>query len=215
MCGAPPVMCDAHHLISWIDGGITAVSNLVLLCRVHHVDLHAGKWVVTITNGQVRVAKPTWAEPPSRRRRLPAGSSPESSFAAAPADAAACASGANEFRTGGFGTDQLSTDQLRTGQSSMHQSSVNQPGVDERGVNGLAAAEFGGSGWVRTGSGESREVEGSLLAATDLRAATRAVWGEDSSPEPSSRPTRLSEGGDFDPWGEADQGPASPPCAPR
>ncbi|MEV6271222.1 DUF222 domain-containing protein [Kribbella sp. NPDC051936] len=28
VCGAPPIMCDAHHLMSWIDGGDTKVSNL-------------------------------------------------------------------------------------------------------------------------------------------------------------------------------------------
>ncbi|MEI8408057.1 MULTISPECIES: HNH endonuclease signature motif containing protein [unclassified Kribbella] len=27
VCGAPPIQCEAHHLIHWIDGGITAVST--------------------------------------------------------------------------------------------------------------------------------------------------------------------------------------------
>jgi hypothetical protein len=71
VCQAPAVMCDAHHLKSWIDGGITAVSNLVLLCRMHHVDLHAGKWVITIIDGVVRVNRPSWADPPSRPRSGP------------------------------------------------------------------------------------------------------------------------------------------------
>jgi hypothetical protein len=66
VCGAPPIMCDAHHLVSWIDGGETKVSNLALLCRRHHVDLHKGRWTITITNGVVHVAPPTWAEPPPR-----------------------------------------------------------------------------------------------------------------------------------------------------
>ncbi|TDO45149.1 uncharacterized protein DUF222, partial [Kribbella sp. VKM Ac-2571] len=35
VCGAPPSHCEAHHLIHWADGGITAVSNLVLL-RLSH-----------------------------------------------------------------------------------------------------------------------------------------------------------------------------------
>ncbi len=64
VCGAPPVQCDAHHLVSWIDGGTTAIWNLVLLCRRHHVDLHAGRWRITITNGVVHVTRPTWADPP-------------------------------------------------------------------------------------------------------------------------------------------------------
>ncbi|MEV4265942.1 DUF222 domain-containing protein, partial [Kribbella sp. NPDC049584] len=64
VCGAPPIHCDAHHLRSWIDGGETAIHNLVLLCRGHHRALHAGHWIITITDGQVRVSRPTWADPP-------------------------------------------------------------------------------------------------------------------------------------------------------
>ncbi|TDW14927.1 DUF222 domain-containing protein [Kribbella kalugense] len=64
ICGAPPIICDAHHLTSWIDGGPTAISNLALLCRRHHTDLHNGHWTITITNGQVHVTRPTWADPP-------------------------------------------------------------------------------------------------------------------------------------------------------
>ena len=71
VCGAPPVMCDAHHLISWIDGGETKISNLVLSCRCHHTDLHNGHWTITITNGEVHVARPAWADPPPRRPQQP------------------------------------------------------------------------------------------------------------------------------------------------
>ncbi|MGW5189283.1 DUF222 domain-containing protein [Kribbella sp. NPDC004138] len=63
VCGAPPIMCDAHHLVSWIDGGDTKVDNLALLCRRHHVDLHRGRWHITILDGIVHVARPSWAEP--------------------------------------------------------------------------------------------------------------------------------------------------------
>ncbi|WP_272949012.1 HNH endonuclease signature motif containing protein [Kribbella soli] len=68
VCGAPPIMCDAHHLRSWIDGGETKTSNLALVCRRHHVALHNGQWRVTITDGMVKVARPSWAEPPPRQR---------------------------------------------------------------------------------------------------------------------------------------------------
>ncbi|WP_432878317.1 DUF222 domain-containing protein [Kribbella sp. CA-245084] len=71
VCGAPPIMCDAHHLTSWIDGGETKISNLVLLCRRHHIDLHAGDWTITITNGKVHVSRPHWADPPPRQRTSP------------------------------------------------------------------------------------------------------------------------------------------------
>ena len=69
VCGAPPIFCDAHHLVSWLDGGRTCLSNLVLLCRVHHIGLHQGHWKVTITDDIVEVTRPAWAEP-DRRKRL-------------------------------------------------------------------------------------------------------------------------------------------------
>jgi hypothetical protein len=71
VCGAPPVVCDAHHLISWVDGGETKLNNLALLCRRHHVDLHNGRWTITITHGVVHVARPTWADPQPVRRPNP------------------------------------------------------------------------------------------------------------------------------------------------
>jgi hypothetical protein len=64
VCGAPPIMCDAHHLTSWIDGGETKLTNLALLCRRHHIDLHAGDWTITIQNGRVQVSRPLWADTP-------------------------------------------------------------------------------------------------------------------------------------------------------
>ena len=42
-CTRPPGMCDAHHLVRRSDGGPTALDNLVLLCRRHHVLWHLGK----------------------------------------------------------------------------------------------------------------------------------------------------------------------------
>ncbi|HEY3559889.1 MAG TPA: DUF222 domain-containing protein [Kribbella sp.] len=76
VCGAPPIMCDAHHLISWIDGGETKINNLALLCRRHHVDLHNGRFTITITNGLVHVTRPTWADPPPLRLPKPPHSPP-------------------------------------------------------------------------------------------------------------------------------------------
>jgi hypothetical protein len=73
-CGAPPIYCDAHHVLSWIDGGETKITNLVLLCKRCHRDLHAGHWDIQISNGVVHVARPTWATPdpiPRGRYRPP------------------------------------------------------------------------------------------------------------------------------------------------
>lgn len=39
-CRIGPQWCDAHHIISWLDGGQTDLANLVLLCRRHHTEIH-------------------------------------------------------------------------------------------------------------------------------------------------------------------------------
>ena len=38
--------CDAHHVVHWMDGGPTALDNLVLLCRRHHTLLHDTGFIV-------------------------------------------------------------------------------------------------------------------------------------------------------------------------
>ncbi|GAA1583366.1 HNH endonuclease signature motif containing protein [Kribbella sancticallisti] len=87
VCGAPPIHCDAHHLVHWVDGGPTAIDNLALFCKGHHIDVHSGHWKVSITNGVVHVSRPSWAEPgPHRRLRRSAPT------AGQPADAPAAPS---------------------------------------------------------------------------------------------------------------------------
>jgi hypothetical protein len=39
-CDRPHPWCDAHHAVHWADGGTTALTNLVLLCRRHHRLVH-------------------------------------------------------------------------------------------------------------------------------------------------------------------------------
>jgi hypothetical protein len=39
-CDRPHPWCDAHHVVHWADGGPTAASNLLLLCRRHHRLIH-------------------------------------------------------------------------------------------------------------------------------------------------------------------------------
>ncbi len=43
-CDRPPAHTDAHHLVSWLDGGTTDVTNAMLLCRHHHRAVHEGGW---------------------------------------------------------------------------------------------------------------------------------------------------------------------------
>ena len=67
-CTRPPVMSHAHHIHHWIDGGATALDNLVLLCGHHHRTVHATPW-------QVRLADDRRPEflPPPKLGRPPAG----------------------------------------------------------------------------------------------------------------------------------------------
>jgi len=41
-CGAPTHWCDVHHLIEWINGGVTSLENSALLCERHHTKVHHG-----------------------------------------------------------------------------------------------------------------------------------------------------------------------------
>jgi hypothetical protein len=45
-CTRPPLMCHAHHIQHWADGGPTCLANLVLLCGHHHRLVHAAPWQI-------------------------------------------------------------------------------------------------------------------------------------------------------------------------
>jgi hypothetical protein len=63
-CTRPPLMCHAHHLQHWIDGGPTSLANMILLCGHHHRLIHAGPWPIHCS------APGRFAfEPPTRTRR--------------------------------------------------------------------------------------------------------------------------------------------------
>ena len=48
-CSRPPLMCHAHHLEHWADGGATSLTNMILLCRHHHRLIHARPWTIRRT----------------------------------------------------------------------------------------------------------------------------------------------------------------------
>ncbi|MFV1988437.1 MAG: DUF222 domain-containing protein [Gemmatimonadota bacterium] len=51
--------CDAHHIKHWAKGGVTALDNLVLLCRHHHRRVHEDGWRVALgRDGEARFYKP-------------------------------------------------------------------------------------------------------------------------------------------------------------
>ena len=67
-CRRPPRWTDAHHIRHWADGGPTALTNLVLLCRRHHDAIHHGGWTVTITDARPTFTPPAWLDPHQRPR---------------------------------------------------------------------------------------------------------------------------------------------------
>src|SRR3954452_12695064 len=74
-CTRPPIACDAHHIKHWADGGVTALHNLVLLCRHHHTIIHTTPWEVRInpTDHRPEFLPPARLDPnrtPIRRRTL-------------------------------------------------------------------------------------------------------------------------------------------------
>jgi hypothetical protein len=60
-CTRPPVMCHAHHLRHWADGGKTRLDNLVLVCSHHHRVLHHTPWQIRL-NPKDR--QPEFSPPP-------------------------------------------------------------------------------------------------------------------------------------------------------
>ncbi|NYD42550.1 HNH endonuclease signature motif containing protein [Nocardioides panaciterrulae] len=60
-CTRPPVMCQAHHIHHWADGGPTSLPNLVLLCGHHHRVLHHTPWQVRLDPADGR---PEFRPPP-------------------------------------------------------------------------------------------------------------------------------------------------------
>lgn len=58
-CDRPHPWCDAHHVVHWADGGATAATNLVLLCRRHHRLIHrpAG-FIVEMADGRPVFRRP-------------------------------------------------------------------------------------------------------------------------------------------------------------
>ena len=48
-CDMPAAACEVHHIVPRKDGGWHAVTNLVLLCRFHHlIAIHRWGWVFTL-----------------------------------------------------------------------------------------------------------------------------------------------------------------------
>jgi hypothetical protein len=48
-CTVPPAGCQVHHIRPRSKGGITKLTNLLLLCSFHHLILvHEWHWTITL-----------------------------------------------------------------------------------------------------------------------------------------------------------------------
>ena len=119
-CNAPAAWTDAHHLIHWMDGGRTDLSNAALLCGRHHTIVHRDRLAGTVTpTASVWDLRPGSYHPPDPaeqlRPRPPARHHPEpdqaesaaNSHARSPADkqSAARKSWQRQSKGGSAGSD--------------------------------------------------------------------------------------------------------------
>jgi hypothetical protein len=68
-CSLPARWTDAHHIVSWADGGDTDLDNLVLLCRSHHRLVHHSDWVIRMSRGVPWFIPPPAIDPARQPRR--------------------------------------------------------------------------------------------------------------------------------------------------
>jgi hypothetical protein len=67
-CDRPPAHTDAHHVVSWLDGGPTDLANALLLCRHHHRAVHEGRWALHILDPARGSHGPVTAHGPAGQR---------------------------------------------------------------------------------------------------------------------------------------------------
>jgi 5-methylcytosine-specific restriction protein A len=72
-CDRPATWCQVHHILEWAKGGPTRLDNLVMLCGVHHREIHSTAWVVRIgADGIPEFIPPQWLDRTQKpRRQLP------------------------------------------------------------------------------------------------------------------------------------------------
>ncbi|MCP3801484.1 HNH endonuclease [Allokutzneria sp. A3M-2-11 16] len=68
-CDLPPAWTEAHHVVHWINGGETSLSNMVLLCSHHHHVLHQGDWEIRFDRGLPVFIPPAWVDTDRAPRR--------------------------------------------------------------------------------------------------------------------------------------------------
>jgi hypothetical protein len=66
-CDHPPEVCERHHITEWVDGGLTNLDNLTLLCRFHHHNFASRGWTCTINRDGLPEWTPRWWIDPERK----------------------------------------------------------------------------------------------------------------------------------------------------
>ena len=61
-CSAPTHWCDVHHLVEWINGGETSLTNSALVCERHHTKVHHGFRIEREPDGRWRTWRPDGTE---------------------------------------------------------------------------------------------------------------------------------------------------------
>ncbi|GAA1426591.1 HNH endonuclease signature motif containing protein [Microlunatus lacustris] len=62
-CQHPAEFCERHHIRPWIEGGLTDLDNLTLLCRYHHHNFLGRGWQVRLNgDGLAEWIPPGWLD---------------------------------------------------------------------------------------------------------------------------------------------------------
>jgi len=67
-CHAPPEHCEAHHIRWWEHGGLTDLSNGVMLCTRCHHDVHRQGWEILVRANRVDFVPPPTIDPLRKAR---------------------------------------------------------------------------------------------------------------------------------------------------
>ena len=65
-CDRPPEWAERHHVVAWVDGGTTDLSNLTLLCGYHHHHFAGRGWTCRMRDGLPTWTPPRWVDPQQR-----------------------------------------------------------------------------------------------------------------------------------------------------
>jgi hypothetical protein len=230
ICHAPPIYCDAHHVVSWADGGVTSLANLVLMCRVDHTSLHDGHWTITIVDNKVQVTRPTWADPPPRTRRRLGQPSTTSATAPAPTattpwppptttDAPPATADADPWPSPTeTDTDTASADTDTASATTVTPTQPAAPAAASGSVHGprLNWPYNSDAGWVTADEATALDPWGDNPAgaappSSRPEPATASIRNEPHTDAPWTTP---EEAAALDPWGERSAGAAVDPAAP-